>query len=129
MNEKKLNSFVMAWLPIISMIVLAITVLIILSIGSGYMMLFANVTSSEITDIEGNCISNAEKLSLIAQKRGGQLHISPSQGKSVPSMQVFSNISTLLLACDSYALDYFCAGEGCSGSEKITADFKKITVD
>jgi len=131
MNENKLNSSMIVFLPMISIAAIALSVVVALSIGSSYKLLFSNVSSIDSVDIEANCKSNAGKLMLSAQSQnnGELLRIVVDQGKDLSPQQSFSNISTLLLSCDGYVMDYFCAGAGCPNGDKITADFKVAVAD
>lgn len=125
-SEEKINTQLIVWLPTFSIAALVAAALIGAAIGQDYKVLFdkQEATDEERISTEARCISNAGRLSLSIKKNGELLRVSSDLSQDVTPQQVFSNISILLLSCDDYSLDYFCAGTGCAVKDKITADFK-----
>lgn len=124
MKRHRLNTIMIASLPIASLAVIAVAIVIALTMKTSYHVLFSDNTESTNEELKSTCISNGASLLIRSEDRDGILHFTASYEKDESPKQAFSNISTLLLSCNGYVLDRFCAGAGCANGDKVIADFR-----
>lgn len=124
MNEKKINQFMLIWLPLLIVLSIAATVLLTLNIGKDVMLLNEPIARLKNNELANQCIESAKKLPyLVMQRNSDDIRITAGIGQGVSSQVIFAGISVLLAACEGYDLDYFCAGGGCPAKNKIVANF------